>query len=291
MVKRISARLRKSTGTLAGLAVLYAGFLIVASWARPSDAAGLSAMPWEEGEARRTWGIALAHYAASLKLYLTALVAVGGFGVPMGIFCGGIRSGLFRGVAGLLSMVLASAPALFLTYLCFYACVQLLEVPVLRSIDGETEGAAGGNPGGRALTGLWFVLLPAGVLSIPGIGRVAGEIRKAVSESMKGPSMVALTSRGLSRRRRLYRYALPASWWAVFRSLREVLPAIIGGSLVVEWIFLYPGLGSRCFAAVREGDYHLLFVAALLLALTVFVVRSVLGILETIFLEEEEATG
>ena len=287
-VRRLICALLKAVGTLAGLTAFYVGFLALASWLYPADAIDLSDPAWWEGEARGTWEEILRDYASSVNLYATAVAAICGLGLPLGIFWGGIRSGLIRGVAGAGALVLASAPAFVVAYLCIYGCLEILGVPVMREIGGGSAGETASGFRERALAGFWFVLLPAGVLSIPGIGRVAGEIGGAVSKNMMGPAMIPLRSRGLSRGRRLYRYALPASWWAVFRSLREVLPTVIGGSLIVEWIFHYPGLGTRCFEAVREREYHILFAAALLLALTVLVLRLILDFTEALLVEEDE---
>ncbi len=224
----------------------------------------------------------LGAYPASLKLHFLVMAAVCGIGIPLGVIAGGLEvPWLRRGAGALLLGVLAVAP-FWLGMLLIESLVNHARLPVIPPLvlGGESE-AASQVPGGWM--GWWFAGLPASVLAVPSIARVSFEVRRVFGEVLADASMTAVISRGLGRTRRVYRYALPASRAAILRTLKDVLPFVISGSLIVEWIFRYPGVGTRCFEALESGNHGYVLSAALLLALSVVCWRAALDGLEILF--------
>jgi peptide/nickel transport system permease protein len=277
-------------GTLIALAVVYVGFVYLEAGIEAKSGIGRESLarPWTmEGE---LWTTVVIRFVASLKLYGVVFAAVVGFGVPLGVFVGGMRLAWMRRVGGFLFLLVIAVPTVGIALAAMCYTVGWLEVPVLRPVTVEM-GEGGGGVVSRLLGDLWFTILPAMVLAVPGIGKVALDVRVAVAQSMRCESMIALTSRGLSRSRRLYRYALPASWWASLRGIADVLPKVVGASMIVEQVFDYPGLGARCFEAVVEGDFRLLVLLAMILALLVLVGRMLLEFLEAVIFREGGASS
>ena len=70
----------------------------------------------------------------------------------------------------------------------------------------------------------------------------------------------------------------------LFRSLALAIGGIIGGALVAEIIFSYPGLGSTLLTAVRGQDYPLISASTLIITLMVllstFIVEILYGVID-----------
>src|SRR5262249_17753246 len=78
-------------------------------------------------------------------------------------------------------------------------------------------------------------------------------------------------AKGLSERLVLYRHALRNSLIPMITLLADLLPALIGGSIVIETLFSIPGMGFLSYEAVFSRDYPLLmgiFTISALLTLT-----------------------
>jgi peptide/nickel transport system permease protein len=65
-------------------------------------------------------------------------------------------------------------------------------------------------------------------------------------------------AKGLSERVVVYRHALRNSLIPIITLMADVLPALIGGSIVVETLFSIPGMGLLSYDAVSSRDYPLL---------------------------------
>ena len=274
-------------GTFVALAAVYVCFVYLEAGLETKSGIGRDSLarPWTlEGE---LWTTVVFRLLASLKLYAVVFVVVCGFGVPLGVLGGGMPMAWMGKGSSFLFLIAVAVPTVGIAFAAIYCAVEFLGVPVLRrtATGGDVAVAS------HFIGDFWFTLLPATVLALPVMGKAALDVRAAVSESMSCESMIALTARGLSRSRRLYRYAFPASWWASLRAIADVLPKMVGASMIVEQVFDYPGLGARSFEAVMMGDFRLLLMIAMILALLVLVGRMLLEFLEAVILREGEASA
>ena len=86
-------------------------------------------------------------------------------------------------------------------------------------------------------------------------------------------------AKGLGERTIVYRHALRNSLIPIVTLMADLLPALLGGSIVVETLFSIPGMGSLSYEAVNTRDYPLLMAIFTLSALL-----TLLGILLADFL-------
>ncbi|MFV1995669.1 MAG: ABC transporter permease subunit, partial [Verrucomicrobiales bacterium] len=132
---------------------------------------------------------------------------------------------------------------------------------------------------------------PAAVLSPMAAARLTLDVTAALRRRMEGDSMVLLEARGLPRARRLHGYALPASAAAILDSMRRLFPAMVGASLVVEWIFSYRGLGKMAVDAARRGALSEVLASAALLALAAVLWGFALDLVGAVFNIDRRAAG
>lgn len=131
-----------------------------------------------------------------------------------------------------------------------------------------TFGATTIVGGGGVLDVLHHLALPVATLVITGLGQTYLVTRSSLLGVMGSTHLAHSRVRGLPERR-LRSHALRAAALPIHTLVLLEVGWLISGSVVVETVFAYPGLGRTVFEAVQARDYPLLQGAFLLLTLTV----------------------
>ena len=85
-------------------------------------------------------------------------------------------------------------------------------------------------------------------------------------------------AKGLRGRAVLLRHVLRGSLIPILTTVLTHIPHIIGGSVVVERLFGWPGMGSLMFTAILSRDYALVMGVTVVIALTVFATNLLLDL-------------
>lgn len=204
--------------------------------------------------------------ANSLWLLASAWIISGLLGFLLGIFAGRRRGGLCdRFVTGY-SLLTASTPAFWIAMvLLMVFAVKLGWFPIGLSVPIGTAAEQV-----TLLDRLRHAVLPAAALSITGISSVALHTRAKMIEIMESDYVLFARARGESELSILFRHGvrnvlLPAMTLQ-FGSVSE----IIGGSVLVEQVFSYPGLGQAAVTAGLGSDVPLLLGITVITAVIVF---------------------
>ena len=202
----------------------------------------------------------------SLGLLLSAWVLSGALGLTLGVLAGAFRDRwpdrLIRGWC----LLLSSTPAFWLALLLLMVfSVWLGWFPIGLSVP---IGAAAEQV--SFLERLRHAFLPALTLSVTGVSGIALHTREKMADVMESDYVLFARARGESLggivlRHGLRNVALPAITLQ-FASVSE----IIGGSVLVEQVFSYPGLGQAAVNAGLGGDLPLLLGITVITAAVVF---------------------
>ena len=125
---------------------------------------------------------------------------------------------------------------------------------------------------------LYHLILPAVVL---GMARVAGFLRytrSSVLEVLQQDYMRTARAKGLVERVVLLRHGMRNALITVITLIGLSLPGLIGGSVVIETLFNWPGMGQMAIAAVTQRDYPTLMGVALMGSILVLVSNLVTDI-------------
>jgi peptide/nickel transport system permease protein len=106
--------------------------------------------------------------------------------------------------------------------------------------------------------GFAYAILPAFVLAIELSPFIIRSLTVSVAQVMREPFIDAATVRGLSYRRAVFGHALRNAMAPLLNLLGIQLSTLLGGVLVVEYIFDYPGLGQLTVNAVLQRDFPLI---------------------------------
>lgn len=200
----------------------------------------------------------------SLWLLVSAWLLSGGLGLGLGL-AAGARRGRWpdRCIRGF-CLVLSSTPSFWLALLLLMVfSVQLGVLPIGMSIP---IGAAADSV--TLAQRLRHSVLPAVTLSVTGAAGIALHTREKVIDVLNSDYILFARARGeehILRRHVLRNVALPAITLQ-FASIGE----IVGGSVLVEQVFSYPGLGQAAVAAGLGGDMPLLLGITVITAAMVF---------------------
>lgn len=174
----------------------------------------------------------------------------------------GIFSALYHGklvdyfVQGL-SFVCVSIPTFWLGYLLIILfAVSLNWLPV----------------SGRG--GLQFFILPAVTMMTPLIGQTSLLIRKSILEQMNQPHVINALIRGVNRRYIILNHLLKNASIPIITVFSSNILYLITGSVLIEEIFAWPGIGKMFTAAVRGGDIPVIQGALLLFGIAAIVINA-----------------
>lgn len=228
---------------------------------------------WLGGALRGDFGVSLLYrrpvlevmgqrLANSLWLLVSAWLLSGALGLALGVAAGANRGRwpdrLVRGYC----LVVSSTPAFWLALLLLIIfSVWLKVLPIGLSVPIGAEAAT-------LAQRLRHALLPALTLSVTGAAGIALHTREKVADVLDSDYILFARARGevhILRRHLPRNVALPAITLQ-FTSIGEV----VGGSVLVEQVFSYPGLGQAAVAAGLGGDMPLLLGATVATAAMVF---------------------
>jgi len=203
---------------------------------------------------------------ATLLLNLVSLVMVFGFGIPLGIWAARY-AGRPQGMAATICAFLAiSLPSFWTAYLLCIFLVKYVEVPILGL---QTFGVQHSSWLTQFLDNAWHLFAPAAVLAVGGIAVESRYLRASLLESLSDDYIRTARAKGLSETIVFYKHALRNSLRPFITGVGFLLPALIGGSVIVETIFGYPGMGRMGYQAVMDRDYPILITLNLVTAILV----------------------
>lgn len=211
----------------------------------------------------------------SFLLLLIAWLLSGIFGFFLGILAGIFRGTWIDRVIRGYSLLIASTPAFWLALLFLLVFAVWLKVlPIGFSVPIGVEAA-----GVTVLDRLRHAILPAVTLGITGISNITLHTREKMIDVLESDYVLFAKARGERMRtivvRHGFRNILLPAMTLQFAAISE----IIGGSVLVEQVFSYPGLGQAAVTAGMGSDVPLLMGITIVTAAIVFLGNSIANIL------------
>jgi peptide/nickel transport system permease protein len=200
---------------------------------RPVTAVIAEALPW------------------SLLLNACALLAIYGLAVPYGLLGGAAPGSAADRIGTALLLLLYALPS-------FAAALLLQQLFAVRlgllPLHGAASLAAGDDPLARAADLLRHLILPTACLALGGWAFVARYARAAFRSEFGRAFLAVARAKGVTPWRASWHVAANAAV-PLATLLGAVIPGLVGGSVIVEQIFSWPGIGRLYVGSVEARDY------------------------------------
>lgn len=118
---------------------------------------------------------------------------------------------------------------------------------------------------------LRHAVLPVLVLSLTGAAGVARFARAAIIDASRGEHWRTATAKGLTRGAAWNRHVVRVAMPSIVALVALSVPGIVAGSVFVEGVFAWPGVGRLLLSAVAQRDHPVVLATTLLFASTVIV--------------------
>lgn len=212
------------------------------------------------------WTILRPRLLNTLSLAATALLIAWAFALTLGSLAARRPRSWIDKLCDVLILLASSTPriVLALAALAFAASTSLFSIG-----SGATSSAGS----------LLNILLPATVLSVPLIALFLAQVRDGLTHALHEEFVQVARAKGLSERVVTLRHALRAALNPLITIFGYSLGGLVSGSVVVETVLGWPGLGQLSVMAVRSRDVPLLMGVVLLTATAVLIGNLIADIL------------
>jgi len=204
---------------------------------------------------------------ATLELTLLGLALCVFVSIPLGVVAAVRRDGLIDHINRLVSLVGVSLPSFWLALLLVYWLFFLLEwapPPLGRGPLGfaphvvtgmyTIDTLLGGDWRGF-LTALHFLALPVVCLALINMAPLTRLTRSSMIEALNSDYTRFALAAGIPRRVIYFRLALKNALLAPITLLGVIFGRLLGGAVIIETIFAWPGLGLWAVNAATQSDY------------------------------------
>jgi peptide/nickel transport system permease protein len=193
----------------------------------------------------------VARLPATLELGLAALVLSLTVGVPVGILSAVYRGRLFDNVARVMAVIFNAVPGFWLgliLILLFGSSLGWLPMGsrCQLTLTGECPPLA---------ERLEFLILPAFVLAATNIATFSRFMRTSMLDILGQDYIRTAQAKGLATNRVWFMHAARNALIPLATLIGQTIPVIIGGAVITETIFSWPGVGRAAVDAVIEQDY------------------------------------
>lgn len=209
----------------------------------------------------RRVGVSLADaWPATAVLVLLSLTLTYLFGILIGSWQANTRHRRVDSALTVITVSLNAIPAYWLgLVLVMFFTYQLRLLPAFgaAALDADFLGA-----GARVADRLRHLALPLLTLTLIGIGGTARFVRASMREVRDAPYLVVAHAKGISVWRTTWRHQLRNALVPVITLLGLSLPALFSGTVFVEAVFAWPGVGQLMVQGVQARDYPVVMAAA-----------------------------
>lgn len=197
---------------------------------------------------------------ATAWLMITGTVVALTIGLVAGVLAALKRNTMVDYTVSFFSVVAISVPSFFvaLTAIYFFGLQW-----------GLLPTAGMNSPGGGIADALRHLILPAGILGVMGSAGYVRWSRSSMLDVLGQDFLVTAKAKGLSRPRVVVRHGLRNALIPLVTIIATSIPGMLGGSVIIEQIFAWPGTGRLVVDSIANRDYPILMGFLMLTAVLV----------------------
>lgn len=239
-------------------------------------------------------GEILGRFAATAELVTLALLVAVALGVPLGVWSAARRGRLFDRLSRASSVSMLAVPVFFLgilLQLVFYGQLQWL--PLQGRIDSDLAlDAPFASVTGFFLidtliagdmaafrSALQHLALPVTALAAASLAVVMRTTRNVMAEVLQTDYVRTARAYGMGPQRLLFGFALRAAMLPLLTVIGLTYGFMLGGSVIVEYVFDWPGIGGYIVESVVTNDFPAVIGVTLLVSTVYLLINLVIDLL------------
>lgn len=240
---------------------------------------------WASGQS--TFLVFSQRFPFTVELTVAAVILTVVIGIPLGILSALKNNTLADHASRIIALTGYSTPSYWFAYilqLIFFYYFYIWGLPNLPSSGAISQSLQGAVPtvtGMPILDGIiagnWaytfdafvHVILPAFNLAFISLGYLARIVRASMLEVLRQDYMIMARSKGLPERVVIYRHALRNALIPAMTLTGLFFAGLLGGAIITETVFSWPGVGYVSLRAVFAGDSNFLLLYSLVTALII----------------------
>ncbi len=215
----------------------------------------------------------------SLPLFIVGTLLTWTFSFPVGIRSAIARDGIYDKTTTFIAYLLISIPGFFFAYLLIILVVTHLQVPV---IGMESFGITSSAPLVRIMDRIWHLVLPSVLGATGGVAVLSRYVRGQMLEIIGQDYVRTARAKGLPPETVYYKHALRNALLPFVTMFGLILPGLIGGSVIIESIFSWPGMGRMAYEAILARDYPVILTVNFITAVLVLLGTLISDLLYTV---------
>jgi len=202
------------------------------------------------------WGKIAERLPVTIKLNILSILVVYLVAIPLGVYSATHTRTLGDQVTTITAFILFAVPTVWaatmaLVFICGGDFFYLFPPGGLSSIDYRPDWPFWRKIKDQA----WHLFLPVVLLSYGGFAGLSRYMRASMLEVLGQDYVQVARAKGLLERVVIMKHVVRNSLIPLVTMLASLLPALIGGSVIIETIFSIPGLGQLGYESVRARDY------------------------------------
>lgn len=217
---------------------------------------------------------------ASMELGVATLLVSLFVGVPIGILAAIKRGSLFDNATRIFAVVGNAVPGFWMGLMLLLVFAFTLEI--LPS-GGRCARSREGCDAIPVYNRLEYLIMPVFVLALGGIAGYSRYMRTSMLETINSDYVRTARSKGLPSRTIWLRHAARNALIPLATFLGPAVVGVIGGAVITETIFSWPGLGRLFIGAIGDRDYPVIMASVVISALLTVVAYILSDILYAVF--------
>lgn len=198
-------------------------------------------------------------------------------GTIAGIWIAWHRGGVLDNVLPIATMFLQSIPVFWLGLILIYFLA--FQHPIFPLAHGADDSLSPSFSGAFIKSALYHAILPGFVVFASTISGWVIGMRNNMMYTLGEDYVVFAEAKGVRPRRLLFSYAARNAMLPQLTSMAIALSTLIGGQILIEQVFSYPGIGYALTNAVSNEDYPLIQGMFLIIAVVALVLNFIVDIL------------
>ncbi|MGN0587601.1 MAG: ABC transporter permease [Oscillospiraceae bacterium] len=221
------------------------------------------------------WEMIAARLVPSLMLTMTGMIIAIIISIPLGVLAAYKPYCIWDNISSAISFLGTSTPG-FLICLCgiYFFCVKLNILPSQGMYTVGAEKSFGDL--------MRHLLMPACIVAFQLMGNLIKQTRSNVLEVLNENYIKTARSKGIRENTVIIRHALRNALIPIITVISLNIPFLIGGTVVVEKIFGWPGIGSLLTDSINYKDYNPIMGVAVVICIVVLISNILLDILYSV---------